>query len=212
VEVKKWDERFLDTAKFIGAWSKDPSTKLGSVAVIDQRVVSAGYNGFPRGVYDLEYRLSDRETKLKYMVHAEMNCIYNAARNGVSLTGAVLYVDGLATCSECAKGVIQSGIAGVVMRYKPMKSMWAASFEFTKEMFNEANVWFECHEVKDVGSGIKSEQQADPGIEAERNVQEARGVGHRHGSKADIFRELDPGRWPGFTPAGPMEFIRNHSS
>jgi len=145
----KWDKYFLDMAKGAASLSKDPSSILGAVAVRDKSVLSTGYNGFPRGVYDYPDRYSDRETKLKYVVHAEMNCIFNAARNGISLIGATMYVDGIATCSECAKGVIQSGITDVVMRYKPMKSSWADSFKLTKEMFREAEINFACYEIKD---------------------------------------------------------------
>jgi dCMP deaminase len=148
VEIPKWDKRFLDVAKNeIATWSKDPRSKLGAVAVIDRRIVATGYNGFPEGFPDDEELYNDREIKLKYVVHAEENAIYNAARNGVSLKGATLFVDGIATCSECAKAVIQSGIKRVVMRYKPMKSKWAASFEDTKFMFNKCGVEFVCYEI-----------------------------------------------------------------
>lgn len=166
--VEKWDNRFLDSAKQVASWSKDPSSQLGAVVVIDRREVSRGYNGFPMGIADTTYRLTDREIKLKYVVHAEMNCIYNAARHGVSLVGATMYVDGIATCSECAKGVIQSGIKRVVMRYKPMKSRWAESFELTKEMFQEAYIEYECYEVEPPDTTL--------------NIVESSGIARRHGA------------------------------
>ena len=47
----KWDRRFLKIAREGATWSKDPSTQVGAVIVDqDQRVVSLGYNGPPRGV------------------------------------------------------------------------------------------------------------------------------------------------------------------
>ena len=143
----KWEEYFLNIAKASASLSKDPSSILGAVAVRNGTILSTGFNGFPRGVHDLPERYADRETKLKYIVHAEENCILNAGREGVSLMGAVMYVDGIATCSACAKSVIQSGIDYVVMRYKPMKSHWAAEFELTKQMFSEAGVLFKCIET-----------------------------------------------------------------
>ena len=111
----KWDIRFLELAKGIAGWSKDPSRKIGAIAVDDRSVVAQGYNGFPRGIEDYAERYEDRDLKYKLVVHAEMNVIYNATYNGVSLDGATLYVWGLPVCSECAKGVIQTGIRRVVM-------------------------------------------------------------------------------------------------
>lgn len=141
----EWDDRFLDLAKQIGTWSKD-STKIGAVIVDeDKRILTQGYNGFPRGIEDHPSRLKDREVKLKYVVHAEMNCIYNACHHGVSLNGATLYVHGLPVCSECAKGVIQAGIKTVVMKfdYDLLKGPWGTSWMLTRDMFDEANVQYE---------------------------------------------------------------------
>ena len=49
--MSKWGQRFLDLAEHVGEWSHDPRTQVGAVIVDDhKRVVSMGYNGFPRGV------------------------------------------------------------------------------------------------------------------------------------------------------------------
>ena len=91
----KWDHRYLSLAERISSWSKDPSTKIGAICVGSQgQVLSQGYNGFPRGIKDRESYYADRETKLKYVVHAEMNVIYNATYHGVCLLGSTLYVTG----------------------------------------------------------------------------------------------------------------------
>ena len=72
----EWDLRFLELAKLVSTWSKDPSTKVGAVIIDDnRRVVSVGYNGFPKGVRDSEHRLGNREVKYNYMVHAERNAM-----------------------------------------------------------------------------------------------------------------------------------------
>ena len=142
--MTNWDKRFIDLAKEIAKWSKDPSTKCGAVAVGDKgQILAQGFNGFPRGVFDLPDRYSDRPTKYKYVVHAEMNVIYNASYSGVSLNGATLYVSGLPICSECSKGIIQVGIKRVVMEYQDFPDKWAKSWELSKEMFNEAGVQYE---------------------------------------------------------------------
>jgi dCMP deaminase len=129
-------------AKEVSLWSKDPSKKIGAIAVGENhRVLSTGYNGFPRGVEDKSSRLNDRETKYKYVVHAEQNCIYNACLNGISLAGASLYVYGLPICSECAKGIIQVGIERVIIDVSNFSiPKWNESFVFTKQLFKEAEI------------------------------------------------------------------------
>ena len=136
-----WDERYLDLAENVSSWSKDPSRKIGAVAVGNKgQILSQGYNGFPRGISDNVERYNDKETKYRYVVHAEMNVIYNASYNGVSLDGATLYVSGLPVCQECAKGVIQVGIKHVVMWDRDYPEKWMKSFYNTKELFKEAGV------------------------------------------------------------------------
>jgi len=146
--MNKWTRRYLDIAKEVSTWSKDPSKQIGAVAVGDKgQILSQGYNGFPRGVKDTKERYNDREEKYKYVVHGEMNCIYNACNSGVSLNGATLYVTGLPVCSECAKGIIQVGIKKVVMEYpKDIPPIWEKSVQLTKQMFLEADVMCMCHE------------------------------------------------------------------
>jgi dCMP deaminase len=144
--MNKWDSRFIELAKFYSTFSKDPSRKIGAVAVdpIKRTVLSCGFNGFPRGIADTDDRLNDRETKYKYAVHAEMNAIFNACLNGVSLDGATLYVYGLPICSECAKGIIQVGIKHVAFLVEEaIPPIWLESWEKTREMFEEAGVTFD---------------------------------------------------------------------
>jgi len=141
----KWDHRYLKLAYEVAQWSKDPSSKIGAVTVgAKGQVLSQGFNGFPRGLKDDYDRLNDRETKYKYVVHAEMNAIYNATYNGTSLDGATLYVYGLPICSECAKGVIQVGIKRVVMPASPgMPEKWKDSWLTSMSFFKEAGVDFD---------------------------------------------------------------------
>lgn len=146
--LDKWDERFLALAWQIGTWSKDPSRQLGAVAIGQNRqILATGYNGFPRGIADDEDRYNVREIKYKYVVHAEMNCIYNATENGVSLLDSTIYVHGLPVCSECAKGLIQVGVERVVAFSKDTPPQWVESTNFTKQLFEEANIHYDCIEV-----------------------------------------------------------------
>ncbi|WP_428087607.1 deoxycytidylate deaminase [Candidatus Thioglobus sp.] len=139
--LDKWDRRYLALAKEVSTWSKDPSTQVGAVTVGRKKeVLSQGFNGFPRNIKDSDERYNDRETKYKFVVHAEMNAIYNATYSGTSLDGATLYVYGLPICSECAKGIIQVGIKKVVVEKSKELEHWNQSLQLSKEMFDEAGV------------------------------------------------------------------------
>ena len=138
-----WNARYMAMAKEISLWSKDPNTKVGAVAVGTKgQILSQGYNGFPRGIFDTEERLNDRPTKYKYVVHAEMNVIYNATYSGVSLDGAKLFVYGLPVCNECCKGIIQVGIKEVYVAQEciDIRPMWFESWTQSLDMFNESGV------------------------------------------------------------------------
>ena len=142
VTSNKWHYRFLELAKHVAQWSKD-STKVGAIIVNDENVVvGMGYNGFPRGVEDSEERLTNREMKLKLVVHAEVNAILNATN---SVKHCKLYVWPTmmlpAVCPECAKVVAQSGIDTVVMyeNYN-LSSQWENQAKYTKIIFEESGV------------------------------------------------------------------------
>lgn len=133
--MSKWSDRFLALAEHIAEWSQDPSTKVGAVIVDSQkRVVSMGYNGFPRGIKDLPERYKNRETKHLFVCHAERNAIDNAPR---SVEGCTIYVP-LLPCNECAKSIIQSGIKKVVT-YQPTRED-KFNWDITRLMFQEAGI------------------------------------------------------------------------
>jgi len=139
--LDKWDNRYLALAKEVATWSKDPSTQVGTVTVgAKKEVLSLSFNGFPRGIKVTPERYNHRETKYKFVVHAEMNAIYNATYSGTSLDGATLYIYGLPICSECAKGIIQVGIKKVVIEKSKELDNWNESLRLSQEMFSEAGV------------------------------------------------------------------------
>lgn len=145
----KWHWRHLDEAWQQASYSKDPSTKTGCVVVDDAgSIISTGYNGFPRGVRDLPERYKVRGTKYRFVVHCDTNAIYSAARRGVSLVGATMYLTG-PPCCECMKGIIQSGIRRVVWpednpfeKDPATQERWQYSIEATHAMAQEAGVEF----------------------------------------------------------------------
>ena len=111
-----WDEYFMAVAKLAGMRSKDPNTQVGACIVSsDNKILSMGYNGFPRGCSDDDFPWAREgetlDTKYVYTVHSELNAILNF--RGGSLEGAKLYVS-LFPCNECAKAIIQSGIKTII--------------------------------------------------------------------------------------------------
>ena len=136
----KWDKRFLEMAKLVASWSKDPSTQVGAVAVRNRNVIAQGYNGFPRGMDDDPQYYNDRPLKYRLIVHAEMNAIYNAAENGVSLKDSTLYVYGLPVCNDCAKGLVQAGIKRIVTPEQDVPKNWQDSVRDSALMFDEVGI------------------------------------------------------------------------
>ncbi len=135
-----WDEYFMAVAKLAGMRSKDPNSQVGTCIVSDDnKILSMGYNGFPKGCSDDEFpweREGDAEdTKYPYVVHSELNAILNY--RGGSLEGAKLYVS-LFPCNECAKAIIQAGIKTIV--YEDDKYDGTMSVVTSKRMLDAAGV------------------------------------------------------------------------
>lgn len=135
----KWQRRFLELAEHIATWSKDPSTRVGAVIVRpDKTIASVGFNGFPRGVEDHTERMEDRDTKLQFTLHAEINAILAAKE---PLARCTLFVHPFQPCAQCAGAIIQSGIGRVICPEKPdLSTCWVQSFEAAQTMFRESGV------------------------------------------------------------------------
>ncbi|WP_304545914.1 deoxycytidylate deaminase [Sulfurimonas microaerophilic] len=113
------DQSFINIAVEIANASKCVSKQVGAVIVKDGRILSTGYNGTPAGYinccehWENEYTSDHHEWSKTYEIHAEMNAIIWAARKGISIEGATIYVT-LEPCSECSKNLIASGIKRIV--------------------------------------------------------------------------------------------------
>ena len=135
-----WDQRFLNIAKEIASWSKDVGTRVGSVLVMDRRIIATGYNGFPAGILDDPSRYENRELKLAYTVHAEVNALLNAAKNGAQTKGSTLYVT-FSPCIHCSTAIIQAGVKKVVCpTVESAPERWQASFKLGQDILNEAEI------------------------------------------------------------------------
>ena len=134
--MNKWDNNFLALANTVSMFSNDPSTKVGAVIVDDDnRVISIGYNGFPKGIRD-DNRLSNRELKYEMIVHAEANALLFA---NAPVRGCTIYTWPFQPCSRCASLIIQAGIRRVVsVESKDQK--WRENFQLAHDMMTEARI------------------------------------------------------------------------
>lgn len=141
-----WDEYFMKIMKIVGTRATCDRGRSGCVAVKNKRILATGYVGAPSGVKDCDELGHEMHMvihadgkKTQHCIrgtHAEQNVIAQAARIGVSLDGATLYVH-MAPCYACAKMIINAGIARVLAG----KDYHGA--ERSKGVFRDAGVAFE---------------------------------------------------------------------
>lgn len=138
-----WDEYFMGIALLSAERSKDPNTSVGACIVSqDNKILSVGYNGMPRGCSDDVYpwerdAASDLDNKYLFVCHAELNAILNYT--GTNMANAKIYTT-LFPCNECTKAIIQVGIAEVIYlsdKYSDTSSTIAA-----KRMMKSAGVTY----------------------------------------------------------------------
>ena len=140
--MDKWKKRFMELTEHIATWSSCLRRHVGAVIVKDKRIMTTGYNGAPAGVKTCIERgscmrnemniPSGTHAELCYAAHAEQNAIIQAAKEGISLKGCVLYCTHQ-PCVVCAKMIINSGIKEVI--YKE-----GYPDEFSQKICEEAGV------------------------------------------------------------------------
>jgi len=118
------DTYYLNIAKEISKRSPCLKMKVGAILVKDDAIISTGYNGPPRGESHCEvcYRLSTEsgsEYKVCPAVHAEENCIINAARTGNKTIGSKLYLwtetGNKKPCYRCKRALLNAGIVEIII-------------------------------------------------------------------------------------------------
>ena len=142
--MDKWDKRFLEMAKVVATWSScyQENRHVGAVCVKDKRVLTTGYNGAPAGIKSCADKgecirrvkniASGTMQEVCYAVHAEQNAICQAAKLGISLEGATIYVTHQ-PCVICTRMIINSGIKKVI--YKN-----GYPDDFALELFSQSDV------------------------------------------------------------------------
>ena len=101
-----WDEYFMKVAHLISCRSSCNRLHVGCVIVVNNRIISAGYNGFLSGA---EHKSVIRDGHEQATVHAEQNAIADCAERGVSTRNATCYITHY-PCINCAKILAASGI------------------------------------------------------------------------------------------------------
>ncbi|GIW42493.1 MAG: dCMP deaminase [Candidatus Binatia bacterium] len=117
-----WDQYFLMITRQVAERSTCNRAKVGAVIVRDKNILATGYNGAPAGfphcteVGCLVYRsinpYGEEEENCFRTIHAEINAIAQAAKNGASIQGASIYVTH-SPCIHCFKVLINTGIRHV---------------------------------------------------------------------------------------------------
>lgn len=116
MQERKKDEIVFEFLELVKSFSEDPSTKMGAcIVTVDNKVVY-GYNRAPKGFLDMPWdREADDPLKTKYpfVVHAERDAVARAAKKGINLEGATIYISNF-PCNECALEIVNFGISEVV--------------------------------------------------------------------------------------------------
>lgn len=144
-------DRLLQAYNYANDRSPDPSTKNGSILIdTDGNVLTFGVNKFPTGVAETNFRLHDKATKYRLVVHAENGAIFNAAKHGKATRDSTLYCPFYA-CSECAKAIIQAGVKTVIghaqlMALASEHTTWVESIVDAWNMLHEAGIGCELYD------------------------------------------------------------------
>ena len=126
--MDKWDKRFMEMAEVVATWTScaREGRAIGAVIVKDKRILTTGYNGAPSGILSCRDKgecmrdklgvESGTRQELCYAVHAEQNAIAQAAKLGVSVDGATIYVTHQ-PCTICTRIIINSGIKRIIYKH-----------------------------------------------------------------------------------------------
>lgn len=144
MNIPDWNTWFMQMVYLVASKSKDTSSKIGAVVVRDHRVLATGYNGMPVGVNDSEESRYLRPEKYFWFEHAERNTIFQAAKFGIPLAGAIMFTQGT-PCADCARAIIQAGITEVIVHSEwesqaRSYSKWSESADRSITMFAESGV------------------------------------------------------------------------
>ena len=104
------DGVYIEVARLHAGLSKAERLQVGACIVTPSRVIIPGVNGLPKALGNT----CEHEGATKgSVIHAELNCVLKAQREGISIVGSTLYVTH-SPCEHCASLIIMTGIERVV--------------------------------------------------------------------------------------------------
>jgi len=112
------DAVYMQVAMANAGLSKAVRAKVGAALVTPHGVILSGYNGTPKGLdncceYKVDYAGESRLVTRAEVIHAELNAVLKAAKEGVSCYQGTMYVT-LAPCVSCSAMLINAGISRLV--------------------------------------------------------------------------------------------------
>ncbi len=114
VERVPWDQYFMNIASVVASRSTCPRKLVGAVIVRDKTILSTGYNGSIRGMpHCSEVGHMMENDHCVATIHAEANAIIQAAKNGVMIDGATIYITA-SPCWACFKQIANSGVRRII--------------------------------------------------------------------------------------------------
>jgi dCMP deaminase len=130
-------------------FSRDPSTQNGALLVGVQGIpLVTACNQFPTGVVESDERW-ERPLKYEFIEHAERNAILFAARHGIATEGLTM-VCPWAACADCARAIVQAGIAKLVRLVQAPENTherWAGTVSTSDTILIEGGVMVEDYDV-----------------------------------------------------------------
>jgi dCMP deaminase len=114
MERASWDDYFMNIARVVASRATCDRKFVGAVIVRDKTILSTGYNGSIRGMpHCSEQGHMMEDGHCVATIHAETNAVLQAAKNGVSIDGATVYVTA-SPCWNCFKMITNAGIRRIV--------------------------------------------------------------------------------------------------
>lgn len=117
-----WDQYFMTITRQVAERSTCNRAKVGAVIVRDKNILATGYNGAPAGmphctdvgclIYQSRNPSGDMEENCFRTIHAEINAIAQAAKNGSTIKDASIYVTHT-PCIHCLKVLVNTGIKNI---------------------------------------------------------------------------------------------------
>jgi len=136
-----WDQYFMTITRQVAERSTCQRAKVGAVIVRDRNIMATGYNGSPAGlphcidvgclIYESRTPDGEIETNCYRTIHAEINAITQAAKNGAPIRDADIYVTHT-PCIHCMKVLINTGIRNIYFEKEYKRHTVADLLKYSK--------------------------------------------------------------------------------